>query len=159
MLNDQFVSVKTIIAKLYRDLQLKEEEAFTDIIEWCVEALDFIHVYPQYDIKSACVRVKNYKAELPCDYIGMEAIDHGGYSLRYTANLFGPRATDRRGYPSDTPYSINRKKIENAVFVDPDTINYFPNRDSVQIKNGYIRTSFNEGSLNIYSINLFKLFD
>ena len=154
MLNNNFISCKAIIAKLYRDLKLKEEEAYMDFIEHISEALEFIHVYPQYDTKSACVKIKNYKGELPCDYIGIIAIDHGGYSLRYTDNLFGPRAMGRPSYPSDTPYSINRKKIENAVFVNPDSINYYPNRDSVQIKNGYINTSFKEDSINISYIAL-----
>ena len=148
MTNGKFTSCKTIIAKLYRDLQLKEEEAFTDIIEWLAEALDFIHVYPQYTYNDAILKVSNYKVELPCDYIGMDVIEYNGYNLKYSSNSFGPQATDYTPYYL-TPYSYNQKKIENAVFVDPSTINYFLNKDSVILKNGYIKTSFKEGILNI----------
>lgn len=149
MISQDFVSCKAIIAKLYRDLQLKEEYAYVDIIEHIAEALEFIHVYPQYTHEPACVIIKNYKGELPCGYVGMEAIEYNGYSLKYTSNMYGPQSNGSNNYPSDTPYSYNRKKIENAVFVNPDTTNYFPNKDSVQIKNGYLRTSFKEGVINI----------
>ena len=148
MLNQHFISVKTIIAKLYRDLRIKEEENFTDIIEWCAEALDFIHVYPQYTNKSATVTIKNYKAELPCDYIAMDVLEYNGNNIRYSTNSFGPQENGGSGYYL-TPYSYNQKKIENAVFVDPTMIGYFYNGDSVKLENGYIKSSFKEGIINI----------
>jgi len=147
MLNQNFISVKTIIAKLYRDLRIKEEEDFTDIIEHCAEALDFIHVYPQYTNKPAIVTIKNYKGELPCDYIGMDILEYNGNNLRYSTNSFGPQTNTSNYYL--TPYSYNQKKIENAVFVDPKNINYFFNGESVKLENGYVKTSFKEGIINI----------
>ena len=147
-LTNKFVSVQSVIAKLYRDLKIKEEEAFTDIIEWCAEALDFIHVYPQYTVKPAELTIVNYKAELPCDYIQMQAIYHDGYSLRYSSNIFGPQDQTYSPYYL-TPYSYNQKKIENVVFVDPEKINYFGNRNSVLLENGYIKSSFKEGKITI----------
>lgn len=153
MLTNKYISVKTIIAKLYRGLQLKEEEAFVDFIEHCAEALDFIHVYPQYTIKTDKLNIINYKAELPHDFIQIQAVEHDGYSLRYSSNIFGPQ--DEHYSPHYlTPYSYNQKKIENAVFVDPERINYFGNKDSVIIENGYIKTSFKEGEINISYIGM-----
>ena len=148
-LTNKFVSVKSIVAKLYRDLRLTEEEDFTDIIEWCGEALDFIHVYPQYKTKEPlALQVKNYKAELPCDYIQMQSIEYNGYNIIYSNNLFGPQDNTSSPYYL-TPYSYNQKKIENVVFVDPSGINYFTGKNSVIIENGYVKTSFKEGDINI----------
>lgn len=147
-LNNKFISVKSIIAKLYRDLKLKEEEDFTDIIEWCAEALGFIHVFPQYTSKPDKIDIVNYKGELPSDYINMVAVEHNGYSLSYSTNIFGPQDNTKLRR-SDTPYSYNQKKIENVVFVDPKYINYFSNRDSVLLENGYIKTSFEKGEMMI----------
>lgn len=154
MLNNKFISCKTIIAKLYRDLKLKEEEAYVDFIENMAEALEFIHVYPQYKVNKACVKIKNHKGELPCDYISMIAVEHNGFSLTYSSNVMGPDFYPEENYPSDTPYSVNRKKIENAVFIDPEMINYFQDRQSIQIENGYIKTSFNKGMLNIVYVSM-----
>ena len=39
MLTGKKVSVKNIIAKVFRDLKLKEEQDFIDFLEWADEAL------------------------------------------------------------------------------------------------------------------------
>lgn len=149
MLNDKYISFGTIVAKLYRDLKITDEESFTDIIEWIAEALDFIHVYPQYNTGTVdCVPINNYKGELPCNYIAIEAIEYNGHNVKYSSDLRGAQIK-QSDYPSDTPYSLNRKRIENAIFVDPSTMRYFDNGASVVINNGYIHTSFEKGNLNI----------
>lgn len=155
MLNGQFVSVKSIIAKLFRDLRLKDLDAFTDIIEWCAEALELIHVNPQYTYKSAPICITNYKGELPDDYIGIDVVEYRGYSLKYASNSFGPQDTTKANSYL-TPYSYNQAKIENAVFVDPADVNYFPNRDSIKIDGGYIKTSFKEGNILIHYLAMVK---
>jgi len=145
MLNGKQISCKTIIAKVYRDLQLKEEEAFTDFIEWMSEALDFIHVYPQYIHKSACICIKNYKGELPCDYIGLDAVEYNGFNMLYSSNLYGPkdRTPSGRYY---TPYSYNQEKINNVLLVKGNMLG--PDAE-FWIEGSWFRTSFKEGTLNI----------
>lgn len=153
MLSGKTVSVKSIIAKVYRDLQLKEEEPFMDFIEWCAEALDFIHVYPQYNIKQICFEVTAYKTELPYDFIGLDQIEYEGVNLRATNNSFGPikdNAVIGRYY---TPYSYNQSKLENAVFVDPYSTSYFREGYSFKIENGWLKTSFKEGDINLSYIS------
>lgn len=152
MLNGKMISVKNIIAKLYRDLKLTEEEDFMDFIEWVSEALEFIHVYPQYEHKQLCLNVCNYKAELPCDYIALEAVEHDGVNLRYTTNQFGPIDTSRseRYY---TPYSYNQKKIENVLLLKPGD-NRLGANDSFSIRDGYFLTSFDKGKVNIVYVAL-----
>lgn len=145
MLTQNFISVQTIIAKLYRDLGLTDEELFTDIIEWCGEAMDLIHCYPQYREEDGCVEIYNYKGELPGDFIALRAAEYGGASVNYSNGLFGPLTNQpvvRR------PYSINEDKISNVLLLDPSRTH---NVGSAQIKieNGYIKTSFDKGHINI----------
>lgn len=152
MLTNKTVSVKNIIAKVYRDLQLKEEEPFTDFIEHCAEALEFIHVYPQFDHKQLSLSIKNYKAELPCDYISLEAVSYEGHNLRYTTNMFGPLDTTRSG-AYYTPYSYNQDKIANVLLLKFGDNRLNPTT-SFSVKNGYFNTSFKEGQLDIQYIAL-----
>lgn len=152
MLTNKTISVKNIIAKVYRDLNLKEEEAFTDLIEWAAEALDFIHVYPQYEHKQITIHINNYKAELPCDYISLEAVNYDGQNLRYTTNMFGPIDTTKsdRYY---TPYSYNQDKIANVLLLLPGDNRLSP-AASFSINNGYFQTSFKKGQLDIQYLAL-----
>lgn len=50
-LSGKTISLKQIIAKVYRDLQLKEEDNFIDFIEWGAEALEQIGVFEQLTTK------------------------------------------------------------------------------------------------------------
>ena len=145
MLNNKHISCKAIIAKVYRDLQLKEEEPFMDMIEWLAEALDFIHVYPQYVQKFAKVNICNFKGEIPCDYITLDAVEYNGLNMRYTTNQFGPRDHTPSGRYY-TPYSYNQDKIANVLLT---TNNYLDGYNSFSITGGYFKTSFKEGELNI----------
>jgi len=147
MLTDKTVSIKAIIAKLYRDLQLTEEESFTDIIEWASEALDFIHVFPQYEHKEACINVCNHKGELPCDYISLEFLEYKGTGLRYSTNVFGTQHKNTNRGEYYTPYSYNASKIANVLLLDGTNI--IRESDSFTIKNGYFNTSFRDGNINI----------
>ncbi len=152
MLNGKTISVKSIIAKVYRDLQLKDEEQFMDIIEWAAEALDHIHVYPQYESKAICFEVDSYKTELPCDFVALDQIAHGGVNMRASNNSFGIQGNNPPAGVYYTPYSYNQAKIENAIFVDPNDSTYFRPGYSFKIENGWLKTSFNEGQIDMVYI-------
>lgn len=150
-LNNKQISVKSIIAKVYRDLQLTDEEPFMDFIEWMAEALDFIHVYPQYEHKTGRVQIKNYKGELPCDYINLESIGYNGMNIRYTTDMFGPRDTSPTGRYY-TPYAYNQDKLANVVLVTNE--NRLGPNATFKIEGGYFLTSFKEGNLDIAYLGL-----
>lgn len=140
-LSGKTISVKNIIAKIYRDLKLTDEEPFVDFIEWCAEAMDFIHVYPQYDHKEGCIEIKNYKGEMPLDFIQLEEIEHNGVNMRYGEHR-GDTSTNRYL----TPYAYNQDRLANVTLV-PTT--YRIGSHTVNIANGYFNTSFDKGKLNI----------
>lgn len=141
-LSGKTISVKAIIAKVYRDLRLTDEEPFVDFIEWCAEAMDFIHVYAQYEHKEACIEIKNFKAEIPFDFIQMEEIEHNGVNMRYNENRGNTTTNDRYL----TPYAYNQDRLANVTLVP--TV-YRIGAHTVNITNGYFTTSFNNGKLNI----------
>lgn len=144
MITQKFVSVKTIIAKLYRDLRLTDEEVFTDIIEWCAEALDFIHVSVMYENKNECLEVDNYKVELPYDFVEMIAVAHNGSSLTYSTSL-----TNQLELPKGRmPYSSNMDRLRGTQALDPYCTHSI-GRETIKVENGYIKTSFNRGKLDI----------
>lgn len=144
MITDKKISIKAIIAKVYRDLKLTEEEEFDDMIEHAAEALDFIGVYPQYDHISTTINVTNYKAELPCNYLSLEAIAYDGLPLRPSTSQVDIK---KKEYPYLTPTSYNQEKFMNVNYVGG--IYNLPDGNSFKIENGWFKTSFKEGDVQI----------
>lgn len=145
MLNGKQISCKTVVAKVYRDLQLTEEGPFMDMIEWLAEALEFIHVYPQYIHKTCKIEIVNYKGEIPCDFIGLDAVEYNGINTLYASNIFGPQDTPKSGRYY-TPYSYNQEKINNVLLVKNNIIGP---ETSFSIDGSWFKTSFKEGELYI----------
>ena len=54
----KFTSVKEVIARVYRDLNLQDTERWEDMIEWIADALDFIGAYQQTCHKK--IRITTY---------------------------------------------------------------------------------------------------
>lgn len=81
-----YVSLKTIIAKLYRDLAINYELNEGDIIEWTAEALKMIGAYGQYDEVSHCLELTNGKAKLPCDFYKLVDINWQGRPMHWATN-------------------------------------------------------------------------
>ena len=86
----KLTSIKSIIAKIIADLDLKEDDTkITDISEWCGEAIEKIGAVQQYSKKVSgvdgvpCVPVKNYQAPIPCDL-------HQLHQIAYSFNCDGP---------------------------------------------------------------------
>lgn len=146
MLNGKYVSLKNIIAKVYRDLQLKEEGVFTDIIEWAAEALDFIHVYDQYESKTHTIAIQNYKGEIPCDFIALESAEYNGYQLRSSKHSFGPQSSGAA--TPRLPYRSNREVLESSgLLVDPTK--FYAGSESFKFDGGFCKTSFETGYVTI----------
>lgn len=80
------VSLKYVISKLYRDLNINEELPINSIIEWAAEALNYIGAYGQYISKTTALIVANHKVELPCDFYRLETISYNNISLRWADN-------------------------------------------------------------------------
>lgn len=80
------VSLKYVISKLYRDLNINEELPIDSIVEWCAEALAYIGAYGQYISKTGVLIVKNHKCPMPCDFYRLETISYNNKPLRWNGN-------------------------------------------------------------------------
>lgn len=64
-----FVSAKTVISKVVRDLGIHSEEIpWQDYVEWIAEGLKHIGAFPQFVEKETELEITNYRADLPCDF-------------------------------------------------------------------------------------------
>lgn len=149
-------SVKVVIAKLYRDLDLKEEDLFINFLEWSAEALEKIGAFTQLETKSCDpIEINNFKGELPTDIVYINQVSFNGYPILPASNSFGPIKIENNGSPSNAPYAFYEDKIQNTVFVNPaDSGLYTLNkglyeRVTYSIGGGCIKTSFCNGFLEI----------
>jgi len=148
-LTGRHVSLKNIIAKVYRDLKLKEEEDFIDFFEWGAEALEQIGVFEQLETKGLCIPINFYKAELPCDLVYLNYISYDNKNLLPSSNLQGPVITDD---VSNTEYTGLSLPDHVARFDTPAYVGGISQGtpiNSYTISNGYIKVGVQDGDLHI----------
>lgn len=145
-LTSQKISLNAIVSKVYRDLDITEEYDLIDLIEWSVEALRFINAFQQYQEKPDCLEVCNYRTELPCDLVALLEVSVNGQQLdKASNNNFNKKA---KGNFINKPYSYNLNSIDSLP-LKLGRLYYLSNGDSFKIENGWIKTSFKEGFLDI----------
>lgn len=81
-----YVSVKYILAKLYRDLNLNQEINELDVIEWVNEALLKIGAYGQFKEISECLELKDGKVCLPNGFYKLVDIMYNNKPLAWATN-------------------------------------------------------------------------
>lgn len=81
-----YISAKSILAKLYRDLDLNQEINENSVYEWIGEALSMIGAYSQYKEISHCLTTKGGKAKLPCGFEKLVDINYKGYPVYWATN-------------------------------------------------------------------------
>lgn len=101
--NGKYVSIHTIIGKVYRDLGMVDTINLVDAVEWAGEAMELIGASYVLDQKIERLTIENYKAKLPCDLHYIETtqglsctvddevcdIDTSSYTpMRYSSDSF-----------------------------------------------------------------------
>lgn len=81
-----FISVKTILAKLYRDLGTNKEINESDVIEWVSEVLLKVGAYSQFTEVSKCLDLIDGKACLPSGLYRMVDIMYNNQPLAWATN-------------------------------------------------------------------------
>lgn len=89
------VSMKTVIAKIYRDLNINYELSDLDMYEWASEALSMIGAFSQYEEITTKLEFKNGKACLPLGFEKLVNIEYCGKPLFWSTN------TNRHNYACD----------------------------------------------------------
>lgn len=122
------VSIKRVIAKVFRDFDLKEgDHRISDMIEWCGEGLEKIGAFPYFETKVTgkdnvpIIEFSNYQAKLPVDFhrliqVGYSAVEEGPfYPMRY--------ATGSMEHASQKNTDIKSSTSTDNVVVDSEVIN------------------------------------
>lgn len=146
---ESFVSIKQIIAKVYRDLNLKEEDRFYDMIEWIAEAMEFISSPEYLQTKEVCLEIKQYKGELPCDLVEILQVKCGNnplpLSTRHTVSKNKDNGLNSFNTLNHPPYN---QLAGDVTISGQDTGSTLPN--SYELVPGFIKTSFKEGEVTIF---------
>lgn len=146
LIPEKFVSVKEIISKVYRDLNLKDTTRWSDMIEWCGEALAKIGYYGQFEDKMCGITVTDYRGLLPCDLYQLkpQGIVYNGFPLRRSTGSFGDILKDTSsttGLDSFTEAKIGSMETISTEIYDSD--------DSYSLHYPYVYTSFRDGEIGI----------
>lgn len=119
-------SSKTVISKVYRDLNLQDEDRWMDMIEWIGEAIDQIQVpYSLKPIVDLGLEVEDYRAPLPCDLVEIRGILYQGAPLRYLSGIYDFNATNSTSqHPerADRNNQVNRSDAPGYI-LNPGWIN------------------------------------
>lgn len=104
-----YISIKEVIAKIYRDLNIQQEERWVDMVEWIAEALQKIGAHPQYIEKMEVLSVSNYRAVLPCDIHKIMQIEmNGTAAIAGTGTFDGQnQEPERKSGGSEYSYTVN----------------------------------------------------
>ncbi len=110
---DKYVSIKTLIAKVHRDLDIQEPDKWVSMIEWSAEALGLIGAFSQYIPKTVVLDTTGFKAKLPCDFYKVQQIAVGALPIQYGTGTF-----DAQYHCSDCP---NLKTTSQLVYTINDS--------------------------------------
>ena len=93
-LNGKYISLKAIMEQVYADNGYQFELPWVDCMQWAEEALNLIGHPRQYirkvtgHMEHPNLDIKNYRAELPCDFYSLEQIAVNGLPAEYSGNTF-----------------------------------------------------------------------
>ncbi len=82
----KYVNIRTLIAKLYRDLSISTEIPENNVIEWCAEVLEKIGTYAQYTQNKECLQLVDGKAVLPINFHKIIDIAYNNKPLSWANN-------------------------------------------------------------------------
>lgn len=83
---NKFVSINSILGKLYRDLDINTEISEASVVEWCAEALSMIGSYYQFEEISECITITNGKVKLPCGFEKLVDVTYNNIPLYWATN-------------------------------------------------------------------------
>jgi hypothetical protein len=121
------VSSKTILNKIYRDLNLTTEINESHVIEWIAETLEKIGAYSQYEEINTILELDNGRVELPCNFDSLVYITYNNKPLRWSTSSYlnDYICPDCKipAYTSSTEYSFyisNNILITDIKSLEPD---------------------------------------
>ena len=110
--NGKYVSLASIIEKVYRDNGYDLEVSWADAAEWAAEAMDLIGVPNALIDKYAIIPIEYHRGNLPCDLHTLVP----GTVINYTTKL-PMRSTTDVTYLTDR-YEAIKKDSQTAAITD-----------------------------------------
>lgn len=136
-----YVSIKTVIAGIYRDFDHQEELDVWDIVEWAAEALDLIGATQQFLEMLAELEVKNYKTPLPMGFKALKQLAYNGVPMLPTTGTMIPALDTNEG----TNYLKNTSVSEETFSLLQPSNTVLP--EGYYIQNGCIYVPFQTGTI------------
>jgi len=90
-----YVSLKTVLSTLYRNLGVNTEINEIDVVEWAAEALSMVGAYSQYQEVSVCTDLSKGKAKLPVGFQKLVDVTYKDRQLYWATN------TNAKNYQCD----------------------------------------------------------
>jgi hypothetical protein len=132
-------SIKEVISKVYRDLDVQAEDRWADMIEWAGEALDHMGSYHQYLKVKCMLPVKERRAKLPCGFHKLIDIAHNGAPMKVLTGTFDHNLCDSALDPDLRRYETPADRGDVSGF---------------SINPGYINVNFDEGEVAIAFLSI-----
>lgn len=102
----KYVSLETVLEKLYRDYPFRDI-SFSDAIEWAGEAIAFLGVVNQFVNREVTKEMVDGRAELPCDLYILQGIkdSHNHAPLLPKSSIFPLSSTTEKTDDTDVAYT------------------------------------------------------
>ena len=81
-----YTNFRTVLNKLYRDLNINTEINETYVVSWISEVLDKIGAYAQYTEYKECLDLTDGKALLPCNFYRIKDISFDSQPVAWNSN-------------------------------------------------------------------------
>lgn len=139
------ISIATLIAKMYRDLNLEDSNWIDDAIEWSGEAIEFIGQYNQLEKKQIVGEVTSHTLSLPTDLFELIQIAYAPDTTTTLANF-----ADKPKYPLPKSSKSFHKGISQSV-TGEQPYNY---ENSYIMNPGYLHFTFETGIVGVSYLGL-----
>jgi len=140
-------SLREIIAKVYRDLDIKDTSRWMDMVEWGAEALEKIGAVQQLQTIVQKYTVSSYRVALPCNFYKLNQIYYNGYPLNHATSTFGNILLNPNLNATVDTLTLDELNGNPALLTTNPV--QFESRDTFTINAGYITTSFEAGDIYI----------
>jgi hypothetical protein len=142
-------SVKTIVSKIVRDLNLGYQEIpFQDFVEWIAEGLSHVGAYAQFTPKETIVPIKDYVGMMPCDFHQLIEIKMGcSLDSNYSRYDVVSDGLDALGLREE-----DRPPLSPSAFLMLQLAMY-DQHNPIESKSFYNKLRNNESFINKYSMN------
>ena len=153
------VSTESVVSRIIRNCKLQDATYADDIYEWINEAVDQLLIRWRLPRTYKKIDITDHVEALPCELVVLDAVVYNGQRLRLGEGILDNKAyplqplkKDITTYFSDTtsPEWVNQQDYSILRGLDLTAVDTINTIDFYNIEPGYIKTSFETGSIWIF---------